>query len=224
MILEANRKGLSKLIIDLRNNVGGSEMICLQLLYHLTEAENLKDYSLYTKNLKFYTHYFENSNIDSVNCYKNVNIVKSNIDSLIFMGFSNSDSSFFNRITDPKSPYYIPKNRPIFKGEIVIIANYSTHSAGALFTTLLQDNKIGKLIGTELANNPTGASSWTPFKLPNSKLEASTASEYLVRPDKTKSDIFVPDIKMVMSVEDIIKGRDPLFEKAIEILGKNNNR
>ena len=222
MILEANSKGFSKLIIDLRNNVGGSEMICLQLLYHLTEAENLKDYSMYTKDLKFYSHYFEDKTKDSVSSYRSKNILSSNSDSLIFMGFSNSDSTLFDRITDPESPYYIPKNRPIFKGEVVIISNYSTHSAGALFTTLLQDNKIGKVIGTELANNPTGASGWTPFKLPNSKLEASTASEYLVRPDKTKSDIFVPDMEKVMSVEDVLKGRDPLFEKALEILSERD--
>lgn len=212
MISKSNSKGISKLIIDLRNNNGGSEMICLQLLYHLSQNENLKDYSIYVQNLEFYNNYFNNNNEG-----------KSKKDSLSFLGFRNSDKSFFDRITDQKSPYYIPKNRPIFKGEIVIIANYTTHSAGALFTTLLQDNKIGQVIGTEVSNNPTGASGWTPFKLPNSKIEASIASEYLVRPDSKKSEMFIPDIKLVMSVEDIFKGRDPLFEKAIEILKKEKS-
>ena len=50
MIKESNSKSVTKLIIDLRNNNGGSEMICLQLLYHITEKENLKDFSVYIQN------------------------------------------------------------------------------------------------------------------------------------------------------------------------------
>jgi C-terminal processing protease CtpA/Prc len=34
MITDSNEKGIKKLIIDLRNNNGGSENICLQLLYY----------------------------------------------------------------------------------------------------------------------------------------------------------------------------------------------
>ncbi len=220
MIEESNHAGSTKLIIDLRNNNGGSELICLQLLYHLTENENLKDFSVYVKNGDFYKHYFEKDYALKMDFYRKQNGKEPVQDSLFFGGFSNSEQSLFDKITNPESPYYIPKDRPVFKGRIAIIADYSTHSAGALFTALLQDNKIGSVIGTEVSNNPTGPTTWTPFKLPHSKIEASISTHLLVRPDSKKSTQFIPDIKMEKSVDDIINGKDPLFEKALEIIRK----
>lgn len=221
MIEESNTKDISKLVIDLRNNNGGSEMICLQLVYHLTENENLKDFSVYIQNSDFYKHYFKEDYTEKVNLYRKENGTEPKKDSLFFAGFSNSDKSLFDKITDPKSPYYIPKNRPVFKGKIVIIADHSTHSAGALFTALLQDNDIGSVIGTEVSNNPTGPTTWTPFKLPNSKIKASISTQYLVRPDPRKAEKFTPDIQLEKSLEDLFKGKDPLFEKAIELLSED---
>lgn len=220
MIEESNRAGSSKLILDLRNNNGGSELICLQLLYHLTENKNLKDFTVYVQNGDFYRHYFEKDYVLKMDFYRNQNGKEPAKDSLFFGGFSNSDQSLFDKITNPESPYYIPKNRPIFNGKIAIIADYTTHSAGALFTALLQDNKIGPVIGTEVSNNPTWPTTWTPFKLPNSKIEASISNRYLVRPDSKKSTKFIPDIKVVRSIEDIIQGKDPQFDKALEIISK----
>lgn len=221
MIVESNKKGISKLVIDLRNNNGGSEMICLQLLFHLTENESLKDFSVYVKNTDFYKHYFTKDYISKTDFYLKQNGREPDKDSLFFGGFSNSDSLLFDKITNPNSPYYIPKDRPIFKGKVAIIADYSTYSAGSLFTSLLQDNKIGLVIGTEVSNNPTWPTTWTPFKLPNSKIDASISTIYLIRPDSEKGEKFTPDIQMEKSIDDIFNGRDPLFEKAVEILSKD---
>jgi len=221
MIKESNDKGISKLILDLRNNNGGSELICLQLLYHLTSREDLADFDLYIHNGQFYKHYFKKDFQDYVDTYFEKHSKYPAADTLFHAGQANSKKNLFDKITDPNSPYYIQKDRPIFKGKIVVIADFSTHSAGALFTTLLQDNKIAQVVGTELSNNPTGPTTWTPFKLPNSKIEVSISSQYLVRPDKTKTDKFTPDVYIEKSLQDVISGHDPLFEKALQILSKD---
>lgn len=221
MVKESNDKGVSKLILDLRNNNGGSELICLQLLYHLTSRQDLADFDLYIHNGLFYKHYFKNDFQDYINSYYEKHSKYPTADTLFHAGQANSKENLFDKITDPNSPYFIEKERPIFKGKIVVIADFSTHSAGALFTTLLQDNKVAQVIGTELSNNPTGPTTWTPFKLPNSKIEASISSQYLVRPDKTKSDKFIPDFYIEKSLQDIMNGHDPLFEKALEVLNKD---
>ena len=221
MIEESNNAGISKLIIDLRNNNGGSEMICLQLLYHLTENENLKDFSVYIQNSNFYKHYFEKDFSEAIDFYRKKNGREPAKDSLFFAGFANSNQFLFDKLSDPESPYFIPKDRPVFKGKIAIIADYTTHSAGALFTALLQDNNIGSVIGTTVSNNPTWPTTWTPFKLPNSKFEASISSQYLVRPNASKPTLFQPDIVVEKSVEDLIHGKDPLFEKALDIISNN---
>ena len=220
MISESNRKGIKKLIIDLRGNNGGSESICLQLLYHLTEREDLKDFSEFVKNDDFYKHYFKNEYKEKLAWYQNRYKREPAKDSLFFTGFAHSNKQLFDKIEDKKSPYHILKDRPVFEGKIVILADHTTHSAGALFATLLQDNKIGTLIGTEVANNPTGPTSWTPFVLPNSRLYASIPSHYLERPDPSKGKNFVPDFWLEKDVLDFRSGKDPLFEKAVELLDK----
>lgn len=221
MVKESNDKGINKLILDLRNNNGGSELICLQLLYHLTSREDLADFDLFIHNGHFYKHYFKNDFQDYVDTYFEKHSKYPAAYMLFHAGQANSKENLFDKITDPNSPYYIQKDRPIFKGKIVVIADFSTHSAGALFTTLLQDNKIAQVVGTELSNNPTGPTTWTPFKLPNSKIEVSISSQYRVRPDKTKTDKFTPDVYVEKSLQDVINGHDPLFKKALEILSKD---
>lgn len=221
MVKESNDKGISKLILDLRNNNGGSELICLQLLYHLTNRDDLADFDLFIHNGDFFKHYFKNDFEEyAENYFKNHSRYPKK-DTLFYAGHANSKETLFDKIRDQKSPYYIPKDRPVFNGKIVVIADFSTHSAGALFATLLQDNKVAQVIGTELSNNPTGPTTWTPFKLPNSKIEVSISSQYLIRPDKTKTDKFIPDVYIEKSLQDIMSGRDPLFEKALELLSKD---
>jgi hypothetical protein len=221
MVKESNDKGIRKLIIDLRGNNGGSELLCLQLLYHLTEKEDLKDFERYIQNGAFYKHYFKNEYNEAVNSFFKKHGQFPKNDTLFFAGYNNSIEKLFDKITDPKSPYYVPKERPLFKGKIVVIADYSTHSAGALFAALLQDNNIAKVVGTEVSNNPTGPTTFTPLKLPNSKIDASISSQYLVRPDKTKTEKFVPDVYSEKSYQDIVNGHDPLFDKAMELLNRD---
>ncbi len=221
MIKESNDKGISKLVLDLRNNNGGSEIICLQLLYHLTNRKDLADFDLYVHNGRFYKHYFKNDLQDYIENYFKRNSKYPPTDTLFHAGQANSKESLFDKITDQESPYFIHKDRPVFNGKIVVIADFSTHSAGALFTTLLQDNKIAQVVGTELSNNPTGPTTWTPFKLPNSKIEVSISSQYLIRPDKAKKNKFIPDFYMEKSLQNMMDGQDPLFEKALEILNKD---
>lgn len=220
MIKESNDRGINKLILDLRNNHGGSFLICLQLLYHLTDREDLKDFELYVQNGDFYKHYFEKDYQEKTDLYFKKHGVLPPKDTLFFAGYRNSTEKLFDKITDPNSPYFVAKDRPVFKGKIVVLADFSTGSAGALFTALLQDNKVAPVIGTAVSNNPTGPTVWTPFKLPNTKIEASISSEYLVRPDKSKPNKFVPDIYMEKSYQDILNGKDPLFDKALEILNE----
>ncbi|HXC04368.1 MAG TPA: S41 family peptidase [Bacteroidia bacterium] len=218
MIAETNKKGIHKLVIDLRHNLGGSELICLQLLYHLTANEQLMDFTTYVTNPQAYKQYFDEAVLSTQEGIMSKKLPGAGIDSAYFLGSRNSTHRLFDKLEDSLSPYYIPVQRPVFNGRIIILANYNTFSAGALFTALLQDNHIGTVIGTPVSNNPTGASGWTPFHLPNSKIECSTAMEFLVRPDPGKSAEFIPDIPISLNAADLMKGRDPLFDKAMEVL------
>ena len=133
-------------------------------------------------------------------------------------GYNDYDSLLFEKIEDPGSVYYIPKDRKVFKGKIIVLANYKTGSAAALLTALMQDNNIATVIGTSVSNNPIGATTYSPFKLPNSKLTGTVAPDYFVRPNSKNGKIFIPDYWIENNVEDIINGKDKYLEKAIEVI------
>lgn len=213
-------QGIKNLIIDLRYNPGGSTLLCLQMLYYLSERTDLKDftkmYSLSSFQLQTDPEKYDNF----IKSFELKNKFNPEIGKLYPNGFLNCDSLLFERIENPKSPYYIPIDRKVFKGKIIILANYGTGSAAALFTTLLQDNNIAVVIGTSVGNNAIGATSFHPYKLPNSKLSGSVATGYLVRPNPTKGKVLIPDYWIQNNVDDMIIGRDMLFEKAIELMNK----
>ena len=128
------------------------------------------------------------------------------------------DKNLFSEISDKKSAYYVSPDRPIFKGKVFILADYNTGSAAALLTTLAQDNKIATIIGTSVGNNPIGATTWTPLKLPRTKTKVSIALEYMERPNKKLGPVQMPDYWVEYSVNDLFKGNDPFLQKAIDLI------
>jgi hypothetical protein len=215
-----HKQGIGNLIIDLRNNGGGSSLICNQLLYYLTDKEDLKDFS------KMYYMSDFNKQMDKkkYNNFTKTYIRKNNSQpekgKLYPYGFFNCDSLLFEKIESSKSPYYIPKNRKVFNGKVIVLANYRTGSAAALLTTLLQDNNIAIVIGTSVGNNPIGATEYHPYKLPNTKASGSVASSYLIRPKPSNGKILTPDYWIENSVDDMINGKDKYLGKAMDLIKK----
>lgn len=213
-----NALDLNNLIIDLRNNGGGSYLMCLQLLYHLTERENIKNFSesfyLSEANRQLNEKEYEKF-VESYQLKYNKAPEKGK---LYPNGLFNCDSLIFEEIENEESAYYIPQDRSVFKGKIIILANSHTGSAAALFTALLQDNNIATIIGTSIGNNPIGATNYQPFKLPESELTGSVATGFLTRPKPENGQILKPDYWIENSVNDIINGNDRYFNKALELI------
>lgn len=213
-----NTLSINNLIIDLRNNGGGSSLLCLQLLYHLTDREDIRDFSknFYVSeankqlNKKEYKEF--------VKSYQLKNNKVPETEKLYPNGLFNCDSFIFEQIENKKSAYYIPRDRCVFRGKIIVLANFGTGSAAALLTTILQDNNVATIIGTSVRNNPIGATNYQPFKLPVSKFAGSVATGYLIRPKSENGIIFKPDYWIENSVTDIIKGNDKYLEKALELI------
>ena len=87
-----------------------------------------------------------------------------------------------------------------------------------MLTSLFQDNNIGVTVGTSVGNNPTGATTYTPMKLPKTKANISIATTYQERPNKEKGEIQIPDYWIEYSIIDLISGRDPYLEKVKELI------
>lgn len=221
MFDSVNTLGITNLIIDLRNNPGGSNLLCTQLLYYLTEREDIVDFSKY-----FYVSegnkQLNKKRYDAfTKAYKQEYNREPEMGKLYPNGFLNCDSLIFEQIENNESAYYIPKHRSVFKGKIIVLANSGTGSAAALFTTTLQDNNIATIIGTSVGNNAIGATNFSPYKLPKTKFKGSVATGYLVRPKPENGMVQMPDYWVENSVEDLISGNDRLFGKALDLINES---
>lgn len=222
MMSEMDSLKVDHLVIDLRNNPGGNLMLCKQLLYFLSEKPELNDFNkhIYTSEI---SRFFQPQQYRQFkNRYTALNHRPLPTKQLFPLQANAADIDFFERIRDPKSPYYIAPNRPVFNGPIYVLADWSSRSAAALLTTLLQDNGLGTVIGTSVGNNPTGPTAYTPFVLPHTKAKGSIASTFFSRPDSSKQEIFQPDYWVEPGVEDFLLGRDPAWEKALDLIQKES--
>jgi len=211
---------LEYLIIDLRHNAGGSSLLCLQLLYHLTGSTDLVDFSQYYYTSQYNSQLKKAEHKQFVADYESTHGKPPVSNTLYPNGFLYGDSTIFSHIENPKSPYHIPKSRTVFNGQVIVLANQGTGSAAALFTTLLQDNGIATIIGTSVGNNPIGATNFSPFTLAETKMSGSVATGYLVRPKKEAGYIQVPDFWVENGVAEMAQGKDLLFDKAMGLINK----
>ena len=214
LIDSLNNANISNLIIDVRNNPGGNSILCKQLLYFLTDKTEIKGFTEYAYISDIYKSYFTDT-YENIERENNGEIVIGKMIP-ISQGYN-----AFSDILDSTSKYHIGVDRPIFKGDVYFLSNYNTGSAAALLITLAQDNGIGTIIGTSVGNNPTGASSWAQFNLPETKTKAVMATSYNERPDTSKGVEQIPDYWIDYSIQDYLTGKDPYFEKAIELIIKN---
>lgn len=207
------------LIIDLRNNPGGNLVLGKQLMYYLTTRTDLKDFQhfIYTSGLSM--HFQQNNYQQFLKNYQQLHQAIPEPKKLYpFPENSAGNDSFFDRITNPASPYYISPDRKVFKGRVYVLADYSSESAAALLTTLLQDNGLATVIGTSVSNNPTGPTTYTPYELPRTKAKGTIASNFLSRPDSGKPAIQKPDYWVEPGLEDQLQGRDPAWELALKLI------
>ena len=211
-----NNNNIQNLIIDLRNNPGGNLTLGIQLLYFLTNQKDLKDFFDFAYTSDIYKSYFPSDYRELEKQYPN------GVPSNKLIAKKKNDNLFYD-ITDSNSKYYVPENRPIFKGKVFVISNYRTGSAAAMLTTLFQDNNIGTIIGTSVGNNPTGATTYTPMKLPKTKANISIATTFQERPNKEKGEIQIPDYWIEYSINDLILGKDPYLEKIKELIKPAGN-
>ncbi len=211
LVFSLNTNNIKNLIIDLRNNPGGNLTLGIQLMYFLTNETDLIGFYRYAYTSDIFKNYFPSE-------YRELEVLYPNGVPANKLVLTKENNNLFNEILNSNSKYYISKNRPVFKGNVYIISNYRTGSAAAMLTTLFQDNNIGTIIGTSVGNNPTGATTHTPMKLPKTKASISIATTHQERPNKKKGGIQIPDYWIEYSINDLVTGKDPYLEKALELI------
>ncbi|MNO11947.1 Peptidase family S41 [compost metagenome] len=109
---------------------------------------------------------------------------------------------------------------PAFSGKLYALTSAKTFSSGNMFAVMLQDNKIGTIIGESTGNQPSAYGDILDFSLPHSQFQFTLSYKQFFRPNEQLNDQLTlePDIPVYTTRQDIIDGRDAQLSKLEEMI------
>lgn len=202
------------LIIDFRDNSGGSADIANYLFSYLTDKPYyyLDYFGAKYKSVKDWKHYAQNPNnieeidlseikkINGLNCYNS----------------TNSDDWWFKKQQSKVNP---------FKGKISILMNGGCFSTTGHFLALLREYKIGKFYGEYSQGSNYSNAGGQAFVLPYSKtLVWIPTFLYKMRTPNFKNDAkgIKPDFEIPVQAEDLQTGFDRQMDFVVREIKKEN--
>lgn len=219
-----NDNNISNLIIDIRNNPGGSDPTFEQPVMYLTNTsfkENLEAKIIFDPNTIPYKELFWGvSNLermDSISIALGVKHLKDR-----FPVFSNKIS-----LQDQKyNPVYQPKS-PIFRGNLYLLIDENVASAASHFASLVKGyGENITIVGVETAGGYYVHNGHTPlvYELPNSKIKTQFSIVHVVQ-DAPKMDDqpngrgIIPDYEVWPTLEDYMQQKDTQMEFVLKLIG-----
>lgn len=199
---EFRRKNISKVLLDLRGNGGGSSIIAnLAISYFLREPLQTPDNSF----LKMSQEWKEFINRHPYF----IRILFKNVYAPGF--FKLKYGEIYNK---NKQMVIKPIKSNRFNGELYVAIDQLTASAALYLADCLQYKKAAKLIGQPTSNSPSEHTNLIYFRTKHSGISYSLPTIYTVRANGNTNDgsPLKPDINIETSLEDLKKGADPLIE------------
>lgn len=208
------------LIIDVRNNYGGSLYEINNLYSYLSDKPFtlIKPSQVTSKDIPLRTNYFRKSSpldyaIKSLS-YPSYFFAQA------FSTYKKDGKVFYKMKADkPTKP-----NKGAFHGKVFVLINGGSFSASSIITAKLKNDKRATLVGEETggANDGTVAGFYSYQKLPNSEIRFPIGL-LLVQPNIDFSDTkkgVVPDVEVKESLQDIIEKKDPQLDWIRSEIGK----
>lgn len=208
------------LIIDVRNNYGGSLYEINNLYSYLTDQPFtlIKPSQVTSKDIPLRTNYFRKSSpldyaIKSIS-YPSYFFAQA------FSTYKKDGKVFYKMKADkPTKP-----NKGAFHGKVFVLINGGSFSASSIITAKLKNDKRATLIGEETggAYDGTVAGFYSYQKLPNSEIRFPIGL-LLVQPNIDFSGTqkgVIPDVEIKESLQDIIDKRDPQLDWIRNEIGK----
>jgi hypothetical protein len=228
MFKDIEERGINNLVVDLRYNSGGDYTLSKQFLYWFN-IEEVRDITYQIKISDFFRQQFERIYTKLDKAYQKVHgtplpqEIVINQDSLLIAAGEKS-ADFFAEVKDRNSPYYMAEPSKRFSGKIYVLIGPGTESAGSSLATVMKDNGIGAFVGLPTANRPSGATTLSRFRLPNTKTQVSISTMYQLRPDTSRhnEDGLYPHILISKSIDDVLNGKDPAFEWILDDINRDN--
>ncbi len=196
------QEGVQRLIVDVRDNTGGSTTQVEQLLDYLTDQPyRTASFTVQRRSRqmdafldKLFVWWFR---------------PLSRLHPLIGAYYKTPIGKNSRIEMDMNKPTHNPRR---FSGKLYVLIGPNTYSAGTEFVVAVKDHGIGTLIGEATGGPANGDGNALEFVLPNSRLRASCATNFQIRPSGRQTQGGVqPDVE----VSPLYRGdRDLALEKA----------
>ena len=177
---EIKEKNIENIAIDLKENIGGSDKMLIELMkyFDVDEYKYFASYSNKTRDEEREENIIENKKV---------------------------------------------KDELLFKGNLYVLTSMKTFATGNFLATVVTDNGLGTVIGESTGARPSPYANVTKiYKLPNSKYQYSVSDTKFIRPSGVEDDqdSLIPEYEIYTTIEDIVSGKNPQLEKAIELIKK----
>jgi hypothetical protein len=193
-------KGSRYLVIDLRQNPGGSGYWGFYLLDYLTDSA----YRI-AKKFEFKVSEMMRESIYAFKAGNQLNHAKNGE----YLDIANHQM---------RSPH-TKLNK--FTGKTFLLISENTFSAGVVFAAVFKANKMGVVVGQETSGRISFGSDPITITLPNTKLKGSIPLAIYTLPGDYPDRGVIPDIYVSRSIDDYRPGRDKELEKVKELIRKD---
>lgn len=182
---------ISRLIIDVRGNTGGQSDAGALVLQYLIDHP-----------VSQVSRAFERLNEDNAGWFN----YKGTVGTLREMNMSNDD------MIKPLAP------EKRFKGNVIVLSDEMTYSAGIIFITIVQDHKLATLVGRPTGGYANQTGNIEGFTLPHTKLVVYAPVRTFVRPNGDSSiHVVMPDVSL-LKADSLYTGTDYILDHAIHLL------
>lgn len=210
---EFEEKKIQRLIIDLRNNGGGSDLYGKLLAAYLIDKPFQYYKALEVKKNEF--QFFAHTNIPPKRR------------KLPGKGYSKNERGWYDSLGHPNLGMQKPL-KPTFKGKVYILINGGSFSATGECTSVIHFHKKAKFVGEECGAGYYGnTSGFVPtLILPNTKIRVRVP---LVRYTMAVSGYaldrgIIPDYPVFPTIKDVLSGKDTELDFVIKLIKKSNNK
>ena len=208
-------KNIRHLIVDIRENGGGSDPNDLLTFFYLAQKpfkENAKAFTLFQE--LPYKEYSEEDTADIRDLEENFHDEHDQL----------SNGRYYQNPS--YNPYWQPDSLA-FKGKIYLLISPAVASAASLFASLVKSEGYAVVIGEESMGGYYGHTGHNPvaYRLPHSGFSFTVSTVDLVQFVIPKNDIpfgrgIIPDIEVHQSQADFISNRDAVMERTVQLIRK----
>ena len=197
---EIKQKEINNLIIDIRNNGGGTTRLVRYLYEFITD----KPYCTFSKLKKKLSTYALKQRSGRLS---RVAVLKSGKDKIQVRE---------SKLTQPGD------NKYRFNGQVYVLIGPYTFSSAADFAAIIKDYETGTLVGQETGGLASCYGDQISGRLPNSGLDFGVSYKKFIRPAGFSNGRgVIPDVKVDVDATQKLQGKDQVLQKTLELIKQN---